>query len=102
LVDTKQQKQSLQILWGFPIYCDQKPNLRPSVNYTTSSVNAANRKSGASGAASNHNHTTLGGNTDTANNLPPYRDMVFASKDSDGSGVADNILIVITDTRGSC
>jgi hypothetical protein len=35
----------------------------------------------------------MDGTTASANNLPPYLDMVFASIDSDGYGEADSIVL---------
>jgi RHS repeat-associated protein len=62
--------------------------------YNTSTVTGTTRKSGATASAGDHYHTTVAGTTDPANNLPPYLDMVFASIDSDGVGIASSIVIV--------
>ncbi|KKR06470.1 MAG: hypothetical protein UT34_C0001G0511 [candidate division WS6 bacterium GW2011_GWF2_39_15] len=44
--------------------------------------------------ASIHTHTTNNGTTSSANNLPPYQDILFASKDADGSIPTGTIMIV--------
>jgi hypothetical protein len=38
--------------------------------------------------------SSTGPSADEADHKPPYLDMIFASKDSDGYGVADSIYIV--------
>jgi hypothetical protein len=62
--------------------------------YNTSTVTGSNRKSGTTDSAGDHDHEMQDGATDAGNNMPPYLDMVFASKDSDGYGVASSIVIV--------
>jgi hypothetical protein len=57
-----------------------------SSGYTTGTENGTAYASGGTAAAGDHYHTTQAGTTDSANHLPPYLDMVFASIDSDGYG----------------
>ncbi len=46
------------------------------------------------GAGSTHTHVSNGGTTGSGDNTPPYLNMVFASKDGDGVGVAGQISMV--------
>jgi hypothetical protein len=51
------------------------------------------RKSGGTTSAGNHYHEMEDGVTSSANHLPPYLEMLFASIDSDGFGEADSIVM---------
>jgi len=63
--------------------------------YTTSVQDNLNEdSSGTSRGAGPHTHITLNGTTGAASSIPPYYDMVFASKDS--AGYANSGLISIT------
>lgn len=63
--------------------------------YTTSAQDNLNEdSSGTSRGAGPHTHLTLNGATEAASSIPPYYDMVFASKES--AGYASSGLISIT------
>jgi hypothetical protein len=62
-------------------------------SYQTSTVTGSTRKSGATQSAGNHYHNMVDGTTGSANHLPPYLDMVFASIDSNGYAEAEGIVL---------
>ena len=62
--------------------------------YITSYLSGAERESGTNNSTAAHTHTTQNGTTEPASSLPPYLEMVFASKDSGGTGEEGSVLIV--------
>ncbi len=59
--------------------------------YTTGSSGSSTDTPGSSVGAGPHTHTTINGTTGSANSLPPYRDMIYASKNTSGYASADLI-----------
>ncbi|MBU1120114.1 DUF2341 domain-containing protein [Patescibacteria group bacterium] len=65
--------------------------------YTTGSSGTRNDSPGGGNGAGNHTHTTANGVTGSGNSIPPYLDMVYATKDSAGSATS-GLISMTTDT----
>jgi len=62
--------------------------------FVTSYVTGAERDAGTGNSIANrHDHTTVDGNTDSSSHIPPYLNMVFASKDTTGSASVNTITM---------